>query len=94
MKESKLYNHVPDTSNTKLFSYLCLPLPKTAMRLPNRPSIALLFSCVLLASSFGEKTDRPNIIVFLVDDYDKLSKVFPILNSPFARHLLQLCFGE
>ena len=30
-----------------------------------------LFFCILLNPSFGEKTDRPNIIVFLVDDYDK-----------------------
>ena len=30
-----------------------------------------LFFCILLSSSFGEKTNRPNIIVFLVDDYDK-----------------------
>jgi len=41
------------------------------MHLPNLPSIALLFSCVLLASSFGEKIAKPNVIVFLVDDYDK-----------------------
>ena len=33
--------------------------------------LVLLFSCVLLASSFGEKTAKPNVIVFLVDDYDK-----------------------
>jgi hypothetical protein len=30
-----------------------------------------LFFFILLTPSFAENTDRPNIIVFLVDDYDK-----------------------
>ena len=38
----------------------------------NRSLLTLFFfSLGFLSPSFGEKTDRPNIIVFLVDDYDK-----------------------
>ena len=35
------------------------------------PLFAFLFLFVFLYPSHGEKDERPNIIVFLVDDYDK-----------------------
>ena len=52
---------------SKLFFLFSLTLSKITMYL----RYLSLFFCILLSPSFGEKTDRPNIIVFLVDDYDK-----------------------
>ena len=41
------------------------------MHLRNLSVFVLLFACGFLSPSHGEKTTKPNIIVFLVDDYDK-----------------------
>ena len=47
------------------------PLNSILMKITLHFLFAFLFLFVFLCPSHGEKDERPNIIVFLVDDYDK-----------------------
>jgi len=55
----------------QLLNHQIILLNSIHMKITLPPLFAFLFLFVFLYPSHGEKDERPNIIVFLVDDYDK-----------------------